>query len=146
MTQGNLTLAHSLHKTVLMMNKLEEKVLQENFDLPLTQFRILMSIDQHTICQSEIARLWEVSDAAISKQIELLIESGRIARKENPDNRRQYSLVLTHRGQTLLNSAQKIIEKKYAAAYQSLSSTEKSALVDGVKKIELSILNINNPN
>lgn len=141
MPNGNLTIAHRLHKVVFLMNKIEDKILQENFNLPLTQFRILMSIADKTGCQSRIAEQWGISDAAISKQIDALMANRYIQRQENPENRRQYTLVLTPKGKLLFNSARKKIEKEYDSTYKGLSPTEKVALVKGLEKIESGSIN-----
>ncbi len=135
------TLAYHIHKVAFLMDKLEDRLLQRDFQMSLPQFRMLLAIDDKTVCQREIAEFWGTTQAAVSRQIDYLVEHEFVSREENSENRRQYSLVLTKKGKKLLENMFSIIEQEYAQIYEHISATERNSLTASLQKMITAITN-----
>ena len=68
-----------IHKVVFLLNKKTNKVLNDNLDITLSQFFILMAVDKNpNKAQRRIAQMLKHSPAAVSRQIENLTKEGLI--------------------------------------------------------------------
>jgi DNA-binding MarR family transcriptional regulator len=131
----NQHLTYSLHKLVFVLDKMADQALKEKIDLTFSQFKVLMAIDHQTVSQSDIARHWQMSDPAVSRQIELLVNKKLIEQDINQENRRQNQLKLTATGKKVLQKAEATIESKYEETFGSLTQKEKSSMAESIEKI-----------
>lgn len=124
-----------LHKLPIVMEKFEENLLQEQYNLTFSQFRVLLAIGKEEVCQSEVATFWSVTDAAISRQIEPLVQDGLIERTPDPGSRRKNKLKLTPNGLRKLKLARDYIDEQYEALYDVLSKEERFQLAKQLQKL-----------
>jgi DNA-binding MarR family transcriptional regulator len=79
--------------------------------LSMPQFSILMQLHYRGACgMSEISERFEVTPAAASQLVDKLVQSGFIAREEDPSDRRAKTLNLTDKGRALIRQG---IEERY---------------------------------
>jgi DNA-binding MarR family transcriptional regulator len=117
------------------MDKLSDKVLGEKLKISFTQFKVLMAIGDKTVCQKEVAEYWDTTEAAVSRQIENMVAEKLLTRKENKENRRQNLLVLTEKGQKMLEKGYSVLDDANDKLFDNLSQTERTVLVEGLRKL-----------
>jgi len=133
--QQTRDITYNLHKVVFLMDKLADKVLAEKLAVSFSQFKVLMAIDHKTVCQKEIADYWDTTEAAVSRQIEILVNEKLISRKEDSENRRKNILMITKRGGEILEKGYKVLDDANAVLYDSLNLDERKILVEGLRKV-----------
>jgi DNA-binding MarR family transcriptional regulator len=132
----NREITYKLHKVIFLMDKLTDKALQAKHKIRFSQFRMLMAISRHKeLCQKEIAQYWEMTEAAVSRQVDILIESKLISREESKENRSKNVLSLTKKGSVLLTSVFKTISQLHGKIYQELDQNEKKIINQGLEKL-----------
>jgi len=118
------------------MDKIADRVLQINSDITLSQFLILTAVKHKAgISQERIAKFLELTQAAVSRQIEVLRKKKLILREENPQNRREHILSITKNGESKLKKSSKIIMSKFNYLYKVLNRDEKIAFNKSLDKI-----------
>ena len=128
-------ITYNLHKVTFLMDKIGGAILEKELGLTLSQFRILMAIDKGEVCQSHIAKFWEMTEAAISRQIDILLERDLIKSEENEENRRKNNLELTKLGKNILKKSFQALDKTYEAFYSQLDQNDRERLMNDLKKI-----------
>lgn len=119
---GTIRTLHIIgHQTDVIFDRL----LQAEFDLTLSRFRILLPlIELGPTTQSDVARFNLVTEASIARQVRLLSETGYL--KQVPcktDARKQY-LTLTKKTEQLTPQIMNRLREEIAAVYGELSATE----------------------
>ncbi len=112
--------------------------LQKASPIKLTrnQFTILKVLSTDGNFQiSDLARLLDISNAAISKNIDRLEQEGLVARQTKPDDRRSLELILQADGLEVLNEFDRILDEKQKHLMEQFSGKEKEALLDLVKRV-----------
>lgn len=127
---------YSIHKLVFLTDKIGDNLLQNRLQLTFSQFRILMAVEKtDDVCQRDIARYWDMTEAAVSRQIAILITKKFIARKENKKNRREYILTLTKQGTSQLEKACRILDIHFEAIYGVVTQIERKVLLESFDKL-----------
>jgi len=75
----------------------------EQFGISVGQFHVLRHIRKGLTSVRDIAEARQVSRPAISQEVEVLVESGLVTRRQEPGDRRFVHLALTPAGEDLLN-------------------------------------------
>jgi DNA-binding MarR family transcriptional regulator len=79
--------------------------------LSMPQFSIMMQLHYRGACgMSEISERFSISAAAASQLVDKLVQSGLMAREEDPHDRRAKLLNLTEKGEELIRQG---IEERY---------------------------------
>ena len=79
--------------------------------LSMPQFSIMMQLHYRGACgMSEISERFSISAAAASQLVDKLVQSGYMAREEDPHDRRAKLLNLTEKGEELIRQG---IEERY---------------------------------
>lgn len=119
------------HRLVFLMNKISDKLLQQKANLTYSQFLILMATNRHPeVSQRSIAEFLEVTEAAVSRQIELLITKKLLIATENQVNRREHRLGLTREGIKQLNQATIILDQAYQEFLAPLDQSDQKRFTD----------------
>jgi len=101
--------------------------------LSMPQFSIMMQLHYRGACgMSEISERFEISAAAASQLVDKLVQSGFIARGEDPNDRRAKLLNLTDKGAELIKEG---IEERYRWVDQlseKLTAEERALVSDAL--------------
>lgn len=109
-------------------------------DLTLSQFLVLNSVVQNpNITQIQIANFLEVTQAAVSRQIEVLKNKKLISISENPENRREHLLFPTSLGKEIFTKASDILHDSFNKLYSVMNDKEKENLEKGLDKLLFSV-------
>jgi DNA-binding MarR family transcriptional regulator len=82
----------------------------------------------HDLTQKRIAKFHGITEAAVSRQIELLKAKKFITAVDNVKNRRERKLALTSKGMELIQRAQKTLEHTFIKPFEILSNDKKNQL------------------
>ncbi len=133
-------IGYKIHKAVFVMDKIADSSLQQNLDLSLSQFLLLMAIvNKPNVSQIEIADFLEQSQAAVSRQIDVLKNKNIIGSKINEANRRENVLFPTAEGQRVFKEANKILDEKFNELYRVMNQKEKEDFENSLDKILFSV-------
>jgi DNA-binding MarR family transcriptional regulator len=135
-SKQNDQIVYKLHKTVFLLNRIADQGLQNSLSLTLPQFLILTAVSQYPgVSQLKVAQYLDLTQAAISKQMKLMLDQGLIERSENPKNRREHVLRPTAKGKKLLTSGTKVLDRKMSEVFESLSEPDRVELMSALEKI-----------
>lgn len=132
----NKQITISIHKTVFLLDKLADRALRRGLDLSLAEFRMLM-VMRHSggISQKAIAKFWEMTEAAVSRQVSELARKNYFSRRENTENRRALVLTLTSKGERVIGKAFQILNKEFEKIYKVISPRERDSLAHSLDKL-----------
>lgn len=132
------SLSYLLQHTSMIMQRQADQVLQERLGIGMSQYRILMTLqDRPNVQQRFLADSLGQTEASISRQVKLLVEKGVLAVETNPQNRREHVTVLTVRGAKLTQAAEGILSAYYAPAFGMLSDKEQQQLAEILQQLHL---------
>ncbi len=117
-----------LHKLNFLLNRLADQALTSKTDLTLSQFFMLKAIEQAPqSSQCTVARFLDLTEAAISRQVDLLIDKKLLERTPNPASRREHLLGIAKPGQKELARAKKVLTQAFSEFYGALDAKELEA-------------------
>ncbi|MFP3595126.1 MarR family winged helix-turn-helix transcriptional regulator [Chryseobacterium sp. SIMBA_029] len=90
---------------------------------------------KNEVTGKQVAVAFNVSQAAVSKQIKFLIKNDLIEQKQNASDRRIFNLSVTEKGQFLINNSENFRKKVADQASDILDKTELKALTFLLNKI-----------
>lgn len=102
--------------------------------MTLQQFRILNQVDLG-LGQTQISQNLQVSMAAVSKMVNVLVQKELIVR-EVGENRRCVKLSLTARGLKVRNTINSQVERVLNKHFKKLTESEKSELSKGLEILD----------
>ena len=119
------SLIHKLHKLVFKFDKDVSKSLQSKIGLKYTSFMVLMAIVKCGNCnQKYIADYLDLTEAAVSTQIDQLEKEGFLHKKMDPNHRSQRVLTVTEEGEQKLDQALEVIKPMAHSIFGILDSEE----------------------
>jgi DNA-binding MarR family transcriptional regulator len=111
-------------------------ILIEQVGYGFSHLRLLKTIAHlHNPTQQMVARELNQTQAAVSRQIKLLIEDGLVSSTVNPKNRRERHLRVTTKGQLVANKAKKVASKELRQLFKGLDKTTLDQAVKILHKI-----------
>jgi DNA-binding MarR family transcriptional regulator len=121
-----------LHKTAVVLAKLVERELVTRTDLTFPQFMMLLMVKhgEHGK-QTEMAKMGHLTEAAVSRMVETMVEKGLVTREENPKNRRERQVDLTTKGKNSLELGLKVVKESMGEVFGKLTLQEQRQL-DGL--------------
>ena len=133
-------IAYKIHKAVFVLDKVADTTLQSKIDLTLSQFLLLMVVIQHpNIKQIEIADFLELTQAAVSRQIDVLKNKKLITITQNEENRRENLVSPTASGNKVFNQANDILQTTFEDLYKVMTEKEKENLEKSLDKLLFSV-------
>lgn len=130
-----------LDVTPRMMQILREEMRQVRGDrLSVPQFRVLASINRGITQNKQIAERLGVSEAAISRMIDTLVNEQLVKKGTSRTDRRQANLTLTTSGSKLFNCIKNSARINLESKIQSINTAELEAIINGLKKLKNNIL------
>lgn len=104
--------------------------------LTANQFAILRILDKRAqLTASEFARLLRISNAAVSKNLDRLVQLDLVARASRPGDRRSANLVLQPAAVEMLHRYDAIVERKLAGMLDAFADEEKPRLLDFIQRL-----------
>ena len=105
--------------------------------LSMPQFRALVLIDaEPAVCLSAVADHLALSLPTTSRIVTGLVNKGFLRRTESRADRRQLSLGITSRGQTVLNAARAAAWRSMTAELSALKPSEIAAVTAAAKMVK----------
>lgn len=113
--------------------------------LTVPQFRVLAAINRGICHNKELGDQLGVSEAAISRMVDSLVQEGLIKKGINKIDRRLTVLTLTSEGQRLYNFIKTDARSRLQIKLEVLSSEDVEAVIHGLKILQknLSVLQDN---
>ena len=136
---NNSVLIFGIYHTTELLNDMYETILSE-YGISLSQAEILKVLylsPKNQLFQSDIIKYVLLSKATLSTHLKKLEQQGLIKRKENPNNKRQKSVLLTKKG---VKKFEEISEPLSDISERNFISEEKSQkLVELLKEFKNNI-------
>ncbi len=133
---NNKDISVKLHKLTCVLGRIAAHELHVQLDLTFSQFRMLMALRKRgQVTQKHIARFHGLTEAAVSRQIEILHEKKLILRTENQNNRRERMLTLTKEGHATAEKAIKTINEQLSTLFGVLSAKQKNDFEVSLEKL-----------
>lgn len=114
-----------LQRLAFLIGKQSDQVLQEQLGIGYSQFKILMVLGWNpSVRQRHIAEKLGQTEAAVSRQIQLLKQAGLLTSKVNPENRREHITTPTAKGEKLCETALGLLNNYHAPMFEQLSERQ----------------------
>lgn len=98
--------------------------------LTQAQWRALAHLSRNEgINQVTLSDLLDVQPITVARLIDKLVETGLVARRPDPNDRRAQRLFLTEQAQGVLEQIWEVADETYAVALKGLSETERDTLI-----------------
>jgi len=135
---------HSEHLAELMLEIMPKTVqyLREEMRkgrgerLTVPQFRVLAAISRGLCSNKELGDLLGVSEAAVSRMLDFLVNEGLVKKAVNKNDRRQTSLSLTAEGQKLHKIIKTDARTRISEKLSSLPESEALAIIHGLDLLQ----------
>lgn len=124
------TLGYLLQHTASIMNRQADQVLQERLGIGMSQFKLLMMLQNNPdVRQLKLAECLGQTEASISRQVKLLQEKGMLAMQVNPSNRREHIIICTAKGVKITEAAREVLTEYVQPLVAHLSDKEQEKLI-----------------
>ena len=127
--ETNQNVGYLLHHISAMLARNSDQVLLEQLGIGFSQFKILLILDQSTgVQQKVIANKLGQTEASVSRQIKLLLDSGMLSSSVNPANRREHITRLTPKGLKVIERSMEILNVHHAPVFARLNEKQQLQL------------------
>ncbi len=135
------TYLYKLHKLTNSLDKVFDQNLRRHADIGLSQFTLLLSVDQHQpVSQRVIAEFLDISPGAVSRQTEIAQKNGWVS-IDAADDRRQQMLQLTSKGKKAIANGLSSLEQHVFHIFDS--DNEQTNLMQHVDTLLENIQSVN---
>lgn len=118
-----------LHKLSFVLEKRADESLKSELGIGFAQYKVLEAINQNTLTkQNAVAEMLDQTEASISRQVKILQKKGLITIEDVMGNRRARELSLTHVGEEVVGSAERILDTLQLAVMNNMSEKEQQLL------------------
>jgi DNA-binding MarR family transcriptional regulator len=132
------TIGYLMQHTASVMYRQSDQILQERLGIGMSQFKILMVLQEHpSMQQRALADFLGQTEASISRQIKLLCEKGMLTVEVNAKNRREHITKPTVKGLKLSQASQDILQEYHAPTFDQFSDKERQQLTEMLSKIHV---------
>lgn len=126
-----MTLGYLVEHTASILHRQSDQVLQERLGIGMSQFKLLMILQEHpNVHQRELADWLGQTEASISRQIKILCEKGMLAIQVNPKNRRQHLTVATVKGVKVAQAAADVLVEYHGPVFEQFSEKQQKLLAE----------------
>lgn len=120
-------------RTTARLARLVEVALTQ-VELSLSQYRILMLLDQHPAGASKLAHHLAVSPPSVTAVVDGLVARGLVERQAQEADRRRVEHVLTAAGRRLLQEADAQVDARFGELASYLDRPESAEAVIGLER------------
>jgi DNA-binding MarR family transcriptional regulator len=118
-------LVFKIHTATMLMKKNFAPFLMQDLDISIYQFEMLAFIYYEKDCnQKIISQCLHLSQAAVSKQIKVLVDKNLLIQAQNDNHRSHSKLLLSAQGKLILDKAMKAVEQKSNELLQIFTQEE----------------------
>lgn len=129
-------LSYLLEHLSAVLGKQTDQVLQEQLGIGVSQYRILMVLEQNPrVQQKVIADSLGQTEASISRQLKLLQTKGLVGLWIDPNNRRKHVVMPTQMGLQITDAATAIICRSFGPDFSSLGEDQLMQLISGLQRL-----------
>lgn len=134
--QQSNRLTYTVHKAVFLMDKISNRILMDSTGLGLSQFLALLVLHDLTLgAQKDVANALGQTQAAVSRQIDILVGLKLVLRSRDPKSKRKYNLSLTPLGRKKLFAGFRTIDLKYGKFFKSWPEQDKRIVNRAFEKL-----------
>ncbi len=126
----------------IMLPRLHREILQKQMrilaisEISLTQLAILHVLKERGTCKmTDIAKAFSITTSAATGIVERIVRSNLVKRILDPADRRVINVCLTPKGKRTINTFLKQRKKMMVDIFRNISSKEREAYLNIVKKI-----------
>ena len=132
-------LTYQLGQTMKLVRlKLLEKFKKNNVDLTMEHFTMLHYINQNgSLTQQDMANHFLRDKSIILRQVNTLLDHGYVIRMKDKDDKRKKNLILTEKGQKLLQFSKELAHEVSNELLQGVSKEELTHFEAVIAKIQL---------
>ncbi len=111
------------------------------FDLTEAQFNVLFSLkyNPHNVTQTDLGKRLVVTRASITSVLDKLESKGLVERRDVPNNRRSYHVVLTAKGLALVDEVEPLYRENIYKAMEGLGEKDCRQLIRLLEKIRTQV-------
>jgi DNA-binding MarR family transcriptional regulator len=118
------------------MGRQTDQLLQEQFDIGLSQFKILMVLEWNPrVQQKAIADALGQTESSISRQLKLLKDKRLLITKQDPQNRRRHITTPTPHGMQVTEAATAAMRRHLGPEFSGLGDEQLLNLVSGLQRL-----------
>jgi len=134
MTMGPvMSLGYLLTHSATILLRQSDQVLQERLGIGMSQFKILMMLQQNpNVQQRRLAESLGQTEASISRQIKLLCEKNLLAIRVNPKSRREHITVPTAKGMKMTDAAMEVLEQYHTPMLERLTEKQRQQMYESL--------------
>lgn len=115
------------------MQSIRQDMRKERGELTITQFRMLANVRQGVCNNKELGEKLGVSEAAVSRMIDLLVQEKLIKKIVNEDDRRNKVLSLTANGKKLYEQITASARGRLTLKLEALDKKDREAAILGLE-------------
>jgi DNA-binding MarR family transcriptional regulator len=124
-----MTVGYLMTHTATILLRQSDQVLQERLGIGMSQFKILMMLQNNpNVQQRKLAECLGQTEASISRQIKLLFEKGLLSIRVNPKSRREHITVPTVKGTKMTNAAMDVLEQYHAPMLDTVNEKQRQQM------------------
>lgn len=125
-----------LHKIGAMMERSSDLILESEFGIGYSQFKILFTLEHHpAIHQKEIAHFLGQTEASISRQIKLLRADGLITVAKAREDKKKHVITASTKGKRIASEAFVLLNARYQPILADLTATEQQKLASSLSSV-----------
>lgn len=129
-------LGYLIQHLASVMNRQTDQLLQEQLDIGLSQFKILMVLEWNPrVQQRAIASALGQTESSISRQLKLLEDKKFLTTKTDPQNKRRHIIAPTPSGMQITEAASAIMRRSFGQECYGLGEDQLMQLVTGLQKL-----------
>lgn len=130
-------LTYRVTRVHALMSAQAQRILKENGDLSLSQWRVLVLIDYlGPTNPAHIAREILMDKGQLSRVLKIMSEKGVIRVDASESDHRAHLVSLTHEGRALFERARPAMRQRQAAFTKSLTEQEHDVFLRALEKLE----------
>lgn len=119
------------------VHKLVQKLtMQSCHHLTIEQMRLISFISKNEVNQKQIAKELRITEATLSVRIRRLVDMGIVEKKMNPDDKRNYQIVLSDFGKTIMNELKQDFDHIHHVICQNMTIDDYDAVLNVIRKIK----------
>lgn len=119
-----------------VMQSVRHEMRAERGELTITQFRMLANVRQGVCNNKILGEKLGVSEAAVSRMLDLLVQENLIAKKIDEEDRRNKVLTLTASGKKLYEKITQSARERMSVKLQALEENDRETVIRGLEVLQ----------